>query len=67
MEINVAPPLICVRVLNMLTPEDITKALEICKHCLTDADLRDKVSFELNIEESLLIELKEKIQTYLQP
>lgn len=50
----------------MLTPEDITKALEICKHCLTDADLRDKVSFELNIEDSLLIELKEKLQTYLQ-
>lgn len=51
----------------MLTPEDITKALEICKHCLADADLRDKVSFELNIEDSLLIELKEKLQTYLQP
>jgi hypothetical protein len=50
----------------MLTPEDITKALEICKHCLTDADLRDKLSFELNVEENFLIELKEKIQTYLQ-
>ena len=50
----------------MLTPEDITKALEICKHCLTDADLRDKLSYELNVEENFLIELKERIQTYLQ-
>jgi hypothetical protein len=51
----------------MLTPEDITKALEICKHCLTDEELRDKLSFELNVHENFLIELKEKIQTYLQP
>jgi hypothetical protein len=51
----------------MLTPEDITKALEICKHCLTDADLRDKLSFEMNLEQKDLVELKERIQTYLQP
>ena len=49
----------------MLTPEDITKALELTKHCLTDPEILDKLSFELNAEEKDLVELKERIQQYL--
>ena len=49
----------------MLTPEDITKALTIAKHCLTDDDLFGRIAFDMNPEEKDLVELKEKLQKYL--
>lgn len=49
----------------MLTPEDITKALAVAKHCLTDSELLSRLAFEMNLEEKDLVELTEKLIQHL--
>lgn len=48
-----------------MTPEDITRLLLIAKYSLQDEDLFDKISFELDIHETVLAELRDKLIEHL--
>jgi len=49
-----------------MTPDEITILLQIAKHILQDDEQLGTICFEMNINEQIVINLREKLVEYLQ-